>query len=181
MTNLRAVAALTAFFVVTSGVPAVSAETELRFLNTAIFGKSANEAIVLLEPGSKSAVSPETILVDVDQNTYIAATLRYPKSLSMSQAKRCINKRYGKWESKNFADDPEMGIWRNEEDEASMQLTEDEHNIVLIYIKYSLVREELFSRGLERAFREMEHQEAEKAGGELDSNNSNGSGREKSR
>jgi hypothetical protein len=58
---------------------------------------------------------------------------------------------YGKWEKDSFAKDPEMGIWRNEADKFAIQLSEDDLNVVVIYIKLSMVTEELLLRGFSRA------------------------------
>jgi hypothetical protein len=57
---------------------------------------------------------------------------------------------------KSFASDPTMGLWRNEQDKVSIQLTEDKYNIVIIYVKFSMVTDEIAARALSRAFENEE-------------------------
>jgi hypothetical protein len=130
-------------------------EKSLRLLNTSVFGRSTNDAIVLLEPKQPGTIDPETVMVDINDDHYFAATVTYPKEFGFVEARRTLNSRYGKWESANFAKDATMGIWRNEDGQFSMQLTEDEATINLIYIKYSMATDELLLRGFTRAMRQM--------------------------
>ncbi len=109
-----------------------------------------------MKPARPGQIDPETIMVDVDKGKYIAATVRYPKKLSLAEARRSLNTVYAKYESKTFADDPTMGIWRNEDDQFSIQLTEEEDTLAVIYIKYSLLTEEKIRKSFSRALKDIE-------------------------
>jgi len=116
-----------------------------------VFGKSTKEAVVLLMPIEPAQVEPETVMVDVDKGRYFAATVRYPKTTSFEEVRNDLNNIYGKWEKETFANDPEMGIWRNEDDQFAIQLSEDDENLVVIYIKFSMLTEERFWKAFSRA------------------------------
>lgn len=124
---------------------------DLRLFNTSVFGKQTTDAVVLLEPERAGTLDPETVMVDIEKGQFNAATIRYPKEMSFEAARQSLNRVYGKWEKKTFANDPTMGIWRNEDDKFSIQLTEDGFSIVAIYIKFSMVSEQQLFRGLSRA------------------------------
>jgi hypothetical protein len=124
---------------------------DLRLLDTSVFGKRTTDAVVLLKPEREGTLDPETVMVDLEKGQYYAATVRYPKKMSFEAARQSLNRVYRKWEKQTFANDPTMGIWRNEDDKFSIQLTEDAFTIVAIYIKYSMVSEGDLNRGLSRA------------------------------
>ena len=135
--------------------------SRLRLFNTAIFGKSTTDQIVLLKPAIPGQLAPETIMVDLDKGKYFAATVRYPKKVSFAEARRSLNTIYAKHEKKNFADDPTMGLWRNEDDKLAIQLTEDEDYLVVLYVKFSLLTKEKFIKSLGRAMRDLEKEDAQ--------------------
>jgi hypothetical protein len=114
---------------------------------------------VLLEPPRPGALDPETVMVDIDKGQYYAATVSYPKEISFEAARQVLNSVYGKWEVESFAKDPEMGLWRNEDDKFSIQMTENAFALVVIYIKFSMLPKEKFVRGFSRAGRLIEDEE----------------------
>jgi hypothetical protein len=128
----------------------------LRLFNTGVFGLSMNDAAVLLEPRLPGALNPTTIMVDVDKDRYFAATVTYPKKISFAEARRCLNSRYRKWEKESFANDPTMGLWRNEDDKLAVQLNDDGDSLKIVYIKFSQVTPEMFFRALGKAAEEVD-------------------------
>jgi len=139
-----------------SDEPGKTREKFLRLLDTSIFGRSTDDAVVLLEPKKPGAIDPKTIMVDVNDGLYFAATVDYPKEFGFSNARQALNARYSKWEKASFAKDPTMGIWRNEEQKFVIQMTEDDNNIELIYIKFSMVSEDQWLKGFNRAVCHLE-------------------------
>ena len=121
--------------------------SELRLFDTSVFGKRTTEAVVLLKPEKAGTLDPETVLVDIQKGQYYAATIRYPKDMSFESARQSLNRVYAKWEKKSFAQDPTMGIWRNDDEKFSIQLTEDGFTIVVIYINFAMLSERETARG----------------------------------
>ena len=98
---------------------------ELRHFNPNIFGKSVDEQVTLLLPDeSKEAILPRTILTDVDskKRVYYGATIRYPMDLTFEQARASLNKLYGRYAVEKFKENPEMGLWRNEDEGYIIQM-----------------------------------------------------------
>ena len=135
---------------------------QLRLLNTSIFGKRTTDAIVLLEPPRAGALDPETVMVDIDKGQYYAATVGYPKEITFEAARQALNSAYAKWEVETFAKDPEMGMWRNEDDKFSIQMTENAFALVVSYIKFSMVPEDKLLRGFSRAGQLIDDEEQAK-------------------
>jgi len=133
---------------------AESKTSRLRLFNTDIFGISSANAVVLLRPSQKGQIDPETVMVDINKGKYFAATVSYPKTISLEEARKSLNTKYAPHEKKSFANDPTMGLWRNEADQFSIQLSEDEDHIVVIYIKFSMVTDEIVFKAISRAMRE---------------------------
>jgi hypothetical protein len=159
---LIGIACLIAFpLVAFADEPAAAGEkpVPLRLLDTSVFGKRTTDSIVLLEPPRPGALDPETVMVDIDKGQYYAATVSYPKEISFEAARQALNSVYGKWEVEYFAKDPEMGMWRNEDDKFSIQMTENAFALAVIYIKFSMLPEEKFLRGFSRAGRLVEDEE----------------------
>jgi hypothetical protein len=125
----------------------------LRLFNTDVFGKKANEPVLLLRNAEKSQIDPETVMVDLEKGVYYAATVRCPKSISFADARKSLNKVYRKYEKESFANDPTMGLWRNNKDHLSIQLTEDDDCIQVIYINFTRLTDEKVKEALGRAFR----------------------------
>lgn len=134
----------------------------LRLLNTKVFGKSADEPIVVLQKAAKGAISPESVFLDIDDNgTYYASTVRYPLKLGLETVRKLLNKEYGKWEMEDFAKMPDMGLWRNEDDKSSIQLTEDGDNVVVIYISFMRVPADRLEKAFERVAEELSKESKE--------------------
>lgn len=120
--------------------PSENETSRLRLFNTTIFGKTAAEPVVLLKPARPGELDPATVMVDIEDGKYFAATLRYRKEVTFADARRSLNTVYAKHEKKDFANFPSMGLWRNERDGFSIQLSEDEDSLVVIYIKFRALR-----------------------------------------
>jgi hypothetical protein len=131
----------------------------LRLFNTRIFGKSTSDPVQLLQPVLPGQIAPETVMVDIDEGKYFAATLRYPKTISFNAARKSLNTVYEKYEKESFANDPDMGLWRNEDEKFSIQLTEDENSLTVIYISFSPFHRERTLRALEQVISENENDE----------------------
>ena len=76
---------------------------KIRLLNTKIFGHSADEAVVLLQPNDGSKVDPEYVLTDIKDGRYYAATVCYPPTLTVDDVRRSVNEVYGKYELRDLA------------------------------------------------------------------------------
>ena len=128
---------------------------ELRLFNPTIFGKSNKLPIKLLLDNPPGAIDPATIQVDVADGKYYAATVRYRTKISLGDARKSLNRIYGKYIKKSFANDPEMSLWRNENDHFSIQLTKEADLIMVIYIDYKLLPKDALGRALSEAFKEL--------------------------
>jgi hypothetical protein len=133
--------------------------TQLRLFNTGIFGKRTTDAVVLLEPQHPGELDPETVMVDISKGQYFAATVNYPTTISFEDARKSLNRVYKKWESESFAADPDMGIWRNDDDKFSVQLTQNGFSITVIYLKFSMLTDEKLDESFRRVGKIMEDEE----------------------
>lgn len=75
-------------------------------------------------------------MADVKEGRYVAATAKYPRNISFEKVREEINRRYEIYEVESFRDNPDMGLWRNEDDSYAIQLTEQEDVIQVIYISF---------------------------------------------
>ncbi|WP_425395893.1 hypothetical protein [Aeoliella sp.] len=147
---------------VASPKPKSAKESGIRLLNTKFFSKSADEPIVVLQKSVKDTVAPESVFLDIDdEGTYYAATVRYPLKLGLERVRTLLNKEYGKWEMKDFAKDPTMGIWRNEKEKFSIQLSEDADNVVVIYISFERVPADRIEKAVDRFVEELSKESEE--------------------
>jgi len=122
--------------------PNVAPESSLkiRLLNTKIFGHSADDAVVLLQPNDGSKVDPEYVLTDIKGGRYYAATVCYPPTLTVDDVRTSINEVYGKYELRDLVT-PEGGVWRNVDDKFAIGLNKDADGIHVIYITFQPIRE----------------------------------------
>ena len=73
---------------------------------------SADKPVALLQPGTTGALDPTSILTDVKGGKFYAATLPYPKKMTLDQAGAFLNRLYMSSEMSNFAEDPMTGLWQ---------------------------------------------------------------------
>jgi hypothetical protein len=118
----------------------VATAEDLKLFNPEIFGLSADSSVSLLLKEPAGSVEPSLIQVDIKDGKFYAATVRYKTSLSLADARQSLNRVYAKWQKPNFANDPDMGLWREESRRFSIQLTRDEHEIVVVYISWGTLR-----------------------------------------
>ena len=90
----------------------VARAQDLRHFNPGIFGVSADKPVALLQPGTTGALDPTSILTDVKGGKFYAATLPYPKKMTLDQAGAFLNRLYMSSEMSNFAEDPMTGLWQ---------------------------------------------------------------------
>ncbi len=109
---------------------------KIRLLNTKIFGHSADDAIVLLQPNDGSKVDPEYVLTDIKGGQYYAATVCYPPTLTVDDVRTSINEVYGKYELRDLG-----GVWRNADDKFTIALNKDTDGIHVMYITFQPIRE----------------------------------------
>lgn len=109
---------------------------DIRYFHPGIFGRSANEPVTLLLPGNTEALHPLTIMTDIKESRYFAATVCYPKTITFEEVREALNQRYKKYEKASFATNALMGLWRNEDDQYAIQLTENKDAIQVIYISF---------------------------------------------
>jgi hypothetical protein len=124
---------------------------EIQHFNPKIFGKSADNCTFVLSPSSDNAIKPSQIITDINEKgIFYAARLIYPKTVALDEARKSINKLYKIYEVKTFADNPGLGIWRNEDGRFTIQLsTADECNSKLVQVIYIwLDRQELPNHSL---------------------------------
>jgi hypothetical protein len=105
---------------------------ELKLLNPEIFGRNVSKPIKVLMEGE--GVEPSFVQLDIKEGVFSAATVKYTTPMSLADARRSVNRLYSMWQKPHFADDPLMGMWRDEEHGLSIQLTRDRDVVVLIYI-----------------------------------------------
>ncbi len=127
----------------------------LRHFNaTGVFGKSVDDSVVLLLPANTAAIQPLTIMTDVKDGKYHAATVTFSKTVTLAQARASLNALYPGTEKSSFADDPNMGLWRVETYRFAIQVTHDDQGLRVIYISFQPM--ESIVQTLERLADQME-------------------------
>jgi hypothetical protein len=111
---------------------------EIQHFNTGIFGKSADKCILILVPAKGDAIKPSQVITDINEKgIFYAARLIYPENVTLEDARKSINNLYKKYEVKSSADDPRMGLWRNEDGRFAIQLsTTDECDSKAVQVIY---------------------------------------------
>ena len=111
---------------------------EMQHFNPEIIGKTVGDCVLFLSPSTEDAIKPIQLLADINERgIYYGAMITYPEALSFDVAKKSINKLYKKYEVPSFANDPDMGIWRNEDRRFSIQLsTKKECNGKVLQVIY---------------------------------------------
>ena len=116
---------------------------DLQHFNPEVLGHSTKDAIKLLYDSKPGDIEPVIVMVDVKDGIFHAATVTYPRKLTLEEARQSLNKLYGKYETPSLAIDGEMGIWRVENNKFVISLTRDEDSIKVLYIRF-MPKEEIF-------------------------------------
>ena len=107
---------------------------EIKLFNPETFGKSIDKPVVFLYESSNTAIKPLSILTDIKDGKYYAATISYPKEVTFEGVKKAVKDKYNGLVEKKFSDS--MFVWRNEKAKYVIQLTECKCYIQLIYIPF---------------------------------------------
>lgn len=110
---------------------------DIHVFNTKVLGSKTNEPIFLINKQNQDGIEPISITVDTKNGHYIAATVIYPHEAIVSEVKAILNQHYQKYELDFTRKYPAKGLWRNEDEKYSIQLTtDDEGNILVIYVRF---------------------------------------------
>lgn len=88
----------------------------------------------MLLPATAEAWTPHQIILDYKERACYGAMIHYPKSGTFEELRAGFNARWAAFESPDFAEDPSMAIWRNEDEQFTIQLTEKEESFLAIYV-----------------------------------------------
>ena len=109
----------------------------LQHFNENVLRKNTSIAIETLKKKQKNEIEPIQIRIDIKNKIYFAATVIFPKSVSLEQAATSLNRFYEKYEKKEFITNPVVRLWRNTNKKFAIQLSKnDEGNIQIIYITF---------------------------------------------
>ncbi len=77
-------------------------------------------------------------MVDVNDGIYSDAIVQYPKEIKFEDARASLNKLYKNYEKESFKNNPEIGMWRNEDSKYAISLTRDENDgrILVLYLSF---------------------------------------------
>ncbi len=113
----------------------------VQHFNPRLLRKNVADAPQRMLPSHPGAVPPTSVHLDAEGGKYIGAVLTYPKTVSLEPMRLALNQLYGKYEKDDFADDPGMGLWRNEDEQFAIQLTENHDGILVIYLTFQPLEE----------------------------------------
>jgi hypothetical protein len=110
----------------------------LRLFNTDVFNKAPDTPQVFLETKQADLIDPISVMVDLKEGKFYAATIRYPKDVRFDGARKSIDRKYAKWTVPAFANSKTMGLWRNEDARFAVQMVVDEELdcISVIYVTF---------------------------------------------
>lgn len=116
---------------------------DLQHFNPEVFGRSTKDPIQLLYQLKPGDIEPVTVMVDVKDGAYCAATVTYPNKLTVEEARESLNKLYEKYERLSLAIEGEVGVWRVENKKFAICLTREEDSIKVLYMQF-MPKEEVF-------------------------------------
>ena len=114
------------------------ANKDVQLFNESVLGSAPTDAIPLLLPNATATWSPKQVVLDYKDNACYGAMIHYERSHSFESLRRAFNSRFGDYEQSTFANDPTMGMWRMEDAEFAIQLSDSEDNdsYMAIYIRF---------------------------------------------
>lgn len=115
-----------------------STEAGVQLFNEAVLGSSPTDAVSVLQPSANTSWSPRQVVLDYKDDACYGAMVHYDRSRSFENLRSAINTRFGEHEQPAFANDPTMGIWRMDDREFSIQLSDndEEDSYTAIYVQF---------------------------------------------
>jgi hypothetical protein len=110
---------------------------DIQLVNTNFLGSCVDQPITFLATNHQKADRPQSISVDIENGCYTAASVVYPKFLTVQEVKQALNRKYHKYESEVTLGKPSGGLWRNEDEKFAIQITtDDSDNILVLYVRF---------------------------------------------
>jgi hypothetical protein len=116
---------------------------DLQHFNPEVFGQSTKDSVKLLYAPKPGDIEPVTLMVDVKDGIFHAATVTYPKKLTVEEARQSLNKLYKTYEKISLVREGEMGVWRVENKKFAIMLTREQGGIKVLYLQF-MPKEEVF-------------------------------------
>jgi hypothetical protein len=125
----------------------------LRLFNTDVFNKAPDTPQAFLETRQADLIDPISVMVDLKEGKFYAATIRYPKDIGFDGARKAIDRKYRKWTVPAFANSKAMGLWRNEDAQFAIQMVVDAEQdcISVLYVTFQpldFVRQKMREAGV---------------------------------
>lgn len=118
---------------------------DLQNFNADILGKNVNDSFKLLLEAKPGTIEPTSIQVDLKNGKYDAATIRYPESVTVEDARESLNLLYKRFEMPNQIVKDKFGLWRNLDQKCAIQLSKDEEgNVQIIFLAFRPANEEFW-------------------------------------
>jgi len=120
---------------------------ELRHFNVEVLGKNSSDSLHFLAEAKSDAVEPVAIQVDLKKGKYDAATIKYPNSVTLEQARESLNGIYKRYEKASLVLKDKAGMWRNEDKKFAIQLSkDDEGNVQIIFLRFQPLDAEFWEK-----------------------------------
>ena len=115
-------------------MPPSTDSTSVQLFNESVLCSSPTDSIPMLLPNDNARWVPQQVILDYKDNACYGAMVHYSKSDSFEHLRDAINTRFSKNEVEGFGDDPDMGLWRIEDSQFAIQLTDDDDSYVVAYV-----------------------------------------------
>lgn len=110
---------------------------DMQMIDDSVLGKQMSDPIRLFLKSPKSVIMASAVTIDMEDGKIVAISVQYPETNSIANARACLNELYQVHERASFKMNDKMGLWRNEKDRFSIQLTKSDAGIQMLYVIFA--------------------------------------------
>lgn len=124
------------FGLVLAFLGSIAEAKDIQLFNPDIFGQPISTAIKTLQDKKSDETEPVNILLDIKCGKYYAASVFYPKKVTLAEARESLNRLYKNYETLSLLKESSLALWRVEDKRFAIQLGQEEDRIRIIYIQF---------------------------------------------
>ena len=114
----------------------IAQANDIQFFNPDILGQSTSKELKVLRDKNAQEIEPISVIINIKNGFYIAATVIYPEELRYETAITALKDQYKKYGPPKQYEKIGMTVWRIENKRYAVSLIQEKKYIKILYIQF---------------------------------------------
>lgn len=114
----------------------IAQANDIQLLNADILGQSTSKELKVLRDKTAQEIEPISVMIDIKNGLYNAATVIYPEELKYETAMTALKDQYKKYGPPKRYKEIGMAVWRIENLRYAVSLIQEKKYIKILYVRF---------------------------------------------